>query len=110
MGVLDAGFGVRRVKVRGEKAATRSPCVVKKLKLLKRRELSILGVALAGWCWLRFVGAIKSRISTNGLGAHPGLRHGDRGPGAAGAEGISGRRKSDPEGQPERAPEALRPR
>jgi hypothetical protein len=27
-----------------------------------------------------------------GLGAHPGLRHGDGGPGAAGAERISGRR------------------
>src|SRR5262249_16643677 len=35
----------------------------------------------------------------NGLGAHSGLRHGDGGPGAAGAERVSGRRKSDPEGK-----------
>jgi len=36
------------------------------------------------------------------LGAHPGLRHGDGGQGAVGAERISGRRKSDPEGPVER--------
>src|SRR5262249_40224932 len=38
---------------------------------------------------------------------HSGLRHGDGGPGAAGAERISGRRKSDREGPVERAAEAL---
>jgi hypothetical protein len=37
------------------------------------------------------------------LGAHSGLCHGDGGQGAVGAERISGRRKSDPEGPVERA-------
>ena len=45
--------------------------------------------------------------SRYGLGAHPGLRHGDRRPRAAGAERISGRRKSHPEGAVERSTEAL---
>jgi hypothetical protein len=42
-----------------------------------------------------------------GLGVHPGLRHRDGGLGAAGAERISGRRKSHPEGPVERAWRAL---
>jgi predicted FMN-binding regulatory protein PaiB len=41
------------------------------------------------------------------LGAHPGLRHWASGPGAAGADRISGRGKSHPEGPVERAAEAL---
>jgi len=35
--------------------------------------------------------ANQLRRRTNGLGAHSGLRHGDGGPGAAGADRISGR-------------------
>src|SRR5262245_9777669 len=45
--------------------------------------------SLAGRRWLRFWGnSIANRPAwrTNGLGAHPGLRHGDDGPEAAGAE------------------------
>src|SRR5262249_14780739 len=45
--------------------------------------------SLAGRRWLRFLGqSIANRPAwrTNGLGAHPGRRHGDDGPGAAGAE------------------------
>src|SRR5262245_48557502 len=42
-----------------------------------------------------------------GLGADPGLRHGDGGPRAAGAQRISGRRKPHPEGQAEWTPQAL---
>src|SRR5438309_831159 len=53
-----------------------------------------------------FFWAIKGRFAdrrargggTHGFCAHAGLRHGDGGPGAAGAERISGRRKSYPEG------------
>src|SRR5262249_60798559 len=44
--------------------------------------------SLAERRWLRFLGqSIANRPAwrTNGLGAHPGLRHGDDGPGAAGA-------------------------
>src|SRR5262245_542707 len=42
-----------------------------------------------------------------GLGADPGLRHGDGGPRAAGAQRISGRRKPHPEGPTEGSTEAL---
>ena len=63
--------------------------VVKKLKLSKRGELSIPGIASPGGAGYDFL-TKQSRIGgpwrTNGLGAHPGLRHGDDGPGAAGAE------------------------
>src|SRR5213080_13001 len=63
--------------------------MVKKLKLSKRGELSIPGIASPGGAGYDFLSK-QSRIGwpwrTNGLGAHPGLRHGDDGPGAAGAE------------------------
>src|SRR5262245_38479003 len=42
-------------------------------------------------------GGCGGRGEIDGLGTHPGLRHGDGGPGAAGAERISGRRKPNPE-------------
>src|SRR5262249_9406837 len=48
--------------------------------------------SLAGQRWLRFLGqSIANRPArrTNGLGAHPRLRHGDGGPGVVGAERIS---------------------
>src|SRR4029450_7002132 len=49
-------------------------------------------------------GGSVGKGEADGLGAHPGLRHGDGGPGTAGAERISGRRKSDPQGAVERYP------
>src|SRR5438309_4077439 len=39
---------------------------------------------------------------THGVGARPGLRHGDGGPRGAGAERVFGRRKPHPEGPVER--------
>src|SRR5262245_52127685 len=53
--------------------------------------------------------SIANRLAwgTNGLGAHPGLRLGDGGPRAAGADRISGRRKPDLEGPVEGAVEAV---
>ena len=65
---------------------------------------------LGGSRWVGFFGkSIANRLAwrTNGLGARPGLRHGDGGPGAAGADRISGRRKSDLEGPIEGAAEAV---
>jgi hypothetical protein len=63
--------------------------MVKKLKLSKRGELSIPGIASPGGAGYDFLSK-QSRIGwpwrTNGLGAYPGLRHGDDGPGTAGAE------------------------
>ena len=72
-----------------------------KIETVENGESSIPGVASLGGAGYNFLGqSIANRLAwrTNGLGAHPGLRHGDGGPGAAGAERISGRRKSDPEG------------
>src|SRR5262245_35781955 len=53
--------------------------------------------------------SIANRLAwgTNGLGAHLGLRLGDGGPRAAGADRISGRRKPDLEGPVEGAVEAV---
>src|SRR5215510_12537240 len=51
------------------------------------------------------VGAVRGTV--NELGSRPGLRHGDGGPRAAGAERISGRREPHPEGQAEWTPQAL---
>src|SRR5439155_826474 len=62
---------------------------VKKLKLSKRGELPIPRIASPGGASYDFLSK-RSRIGwpwrTNGLGAHPGFRHGDDGPRAAGAE------------------------
>src|SRR5215831_4361358 len=76
----------------------------------KAVELSIPGVASpggAGYDFLRQSIANRLAWTTNGLGAHPGLHHWASGPGAAGADRISGRGKSHPEGPVERATEAL---
>src|SRR6202022_765747 len=86
------------------------PVWSKNLNCRKDGELSIPSVASPGAAGYDFFGAINRESAawrTNGLGAHPGLRHGDGGPGAAGTERISCRRKSDPEGPVERAAEAL---
>ena len=67
-------------------------------------------VASRGGAGYDFLGkSIANRLAwgTNGLDARPGLPDGDGGPGATGAERISGRRKSHPEGPVERAAEAL---
>src|SRR5215510_15955396 len=59
---------------------------------------------------LRVVGGHRGRRLQGGrygLGADPGLRHGDGGPRAAGAQRISGRRKPHPDGQAEWTPQAL---
>src|SRR5262245_11308787 len=76
----------------------------------KGGELSIPGVASpggAGYDFLRQSIANRLAWRTNGLGAHRGLRHWASGPGAAGADRISGRGKSHPEGPVERAAKAL---
>src|SRR5438132_6137331 len=73
--------------------------MVKKLNCRKGGELSIPGVASpggAGYDFLRQSIANRLARRTNGLGAHPGLRHWASGPGAAGADRISGRGKSHP--------------
>src|SRR5262245_63747002 len=59
---------------------------------------------------LRVVSGHRGRSlqgAVNELGSRPGLRHGDGGPRAAGAERISGRREPYPEGQAEWTPQAL---
>jgi hypothetical protein len=63
--------------------------------------LSIPGVASPGGAGYDFLRqSIANRIAwrTNGLSAHPGLRHWASGSGTAGADRISGRGKSHPEG------------
>jgi hypothetical protein len=57
--------------------------MVKELKRQKRRELSLPGVAsMGGADYDFFEESIANRLArwTNGLGAHPGLHHGDGGP------------------------------
>src|SRR5215472_7255860 len=76
----------------------------------KDSEFSIPGVASVRRAGVGFFGkSIANQLAsrTNGLGAHSGLRHGDGGPGAAGADRISSRRKSDLEGPIEGAAEAV---
>jgi hypothetical protein len=82
------------------------PVWSKKLKTVEKWELSLPAYpcrAASG----TFLGVAPSRIGWHELGAHPGLRHGDGGPGAAAAERISGCRKPDPEGQVDGAGEVL---
>ena len=77
----------------------------------KDGELSIPGVASPGGRWLRFFfGAINREsagVEDEWIGRVSWPSHGDGGPGAAGAERIPGRRKSDPEGPVEGAAGAL---
>src|SRR5262249_40033267 len=71
----------------------------------KDSEFSIPGVPRRFARARIFWKSIANRLAwgTNGLGAHPGLRLGDGGPRAAGADRISGRRKPDLEGSVEGA-------
>src|ERR1700730_18507892 len=84
--------------------------MVKELKRGKRRRVVHSRLSFAVWRWLLFLGqSIANRLAwrTNGLGALAAVRNGDGGPGAAGAERISCRRKSNSKGPVERAAEAL---
>jgi arginine/lysine/ornithine decarboxylase len=81
-----------------------------KIEPVEKRGIVSAGVALPGGLGYVFWGRpIADRLAwrTNELGAHPGLRHGDGGPGAAAAEQISSCRKPYPEGQVEGAGEVL---
>src|SRR5262249_39192477 len=78
--------------------------VVKKLKRrrarsLMHRQYKCFGRPVRYISMSAMVGAVRGTV--NELGSRPGLRHGDGGPRAAGAQRISGRRKPHPEGQAE---------
>src|SRR6266852_5080755 len=63
-----------------------------KIETAEKRGIVSAGVALPGDLDYGFWGGpIANRLAwrTDELGAHPGLRHGDGGPGAAAAERIS---------------------
>src|SRR5262245_49721588 len=84
--------------------------MAKKLKPKKDTELSVPSVALPGGAGYDFLGqsiANRLRRRTNELCAHPGLRYGNGGPGVVGADRISGRGKSHPEGPVKGTAEAV---
>src|SRR5262245_17425208 len=84
--------------------------VVKKLKRrrarsLMHRQYKCFGRPVRYISMNAMVGAVRGTV--NELGSRPGLRHGDGGPRAAGAERISGCREPYPEGPTEGSTEAL---
>jgi hypothetical protein len=81
-GLLWAAFGQRRRRVNHDLVRSKNQ------NCRKDGELSIPLVVSPGGAGYDFAAINRNGLAwkTNGLGAHPGLRHGDGGPGAAGAE------------------------